>query len=129
VETSALFALCSSQFPAGEKIFTLFPPSSHHDMYLFPRLHPLWHKSQVRCLLNAKYFLEQIPIFFQAHFDAPNLDLFPNYKRAKAYTAHLFPGDVLYIPPYWWHHVQSVTASGSLLSRCSLLTANTDDCA
>lgn len=29
--------------------------------------------------------------------------------------AHLYPGDLLYIPPYWWHHVQSVTASGSLL--------------
>ena len=31
----------------GEKLFTLFPPSASDDMYMFPRIHPLWHKSQV----------------------------------------------------------------------------------
>jgi hypoxia-inducible factor 1-alpha inhibitor (HIF hydroxylase) len=79
----------------GEKLFTLFPPSSSDDLYMFPRLHPLWHKSQV-------------------HFDEPDLDKFPNYRRAEAFEAHLYPGDVLYIPPYWWHHVESLTASISV---------------
>jgi hypothetical protein len=58
----------------GEKLFTLFPPSSSDDMYMFPRLHPLWHKSQV-------------------HFDEPDLEKFPHYRRAEAYEAHLYPGD------------------------------------
>jgi hypothetical protein len=31
----------------GQKRFTLFPPSDHDKMYLYPRVHPLWHKSQV----------------------------------------------------------------------------------
>src|SRR5438067_1905711 len=49
----------------GEKIFTLFPPTVTDDMYIFPRLHPLWHKSQ-------------------CSFENPSLARFPNYERAEA---------------------------------------------
>jgi hypoxia-inducible factor 1-alpha inhibitor (HIF hydroxylase) len=63
-------------------------------MHPFPRIHPRWHKSQV-------------------DFDHPDLDRVPNYVNAKAYEAILNPGDVLYVPPYWWHHVHSITASGN----------------
>lgn len=27
----------------------------------------------------------------------------------------LEPGDVLHVPPYWFHHVESITPSGTLL--------------
>lgn len=37
-----------------------------------------------------------------------------NYAKAKAYVADLGPGDVLYVPPYWWHYVESLSTSISI---------------
>eukprot|EP01114_Cavostelium_apophysatum_P022896 TRINITY_DN8442_c0_g1_i1.p1 TRINITY_DN8442_c0_g1~~TRINITY_DN8442_c0_g1_i1.p1 ORF type:complete len:355 (+),score=70.53 TRINITY_DN8442_c0_g1_i1:403-1467(+) len=82
---------------SGIKRFFLFPPWENKNMHPFPRIHPRWHKSQ-------------------CSFDSPNFTKTPNFKNAKAYEAILFPGEVLYIPPYWWHHVQAITASVSLAS-------------
>lgn len=36
-------------------------------------------------------------------------------SSSNSFKALLNPGDVLYVPPYWWHHVQAVTSSGLLL--------------
>lgn len=69
-------------------------PDQHERLHMFPRLHPMWHKSQL-------------------DFDRPDLARFPDYALAEAYAADLYPGDVLYLPPYVWHHVESVTASVS----------------
>lgn len=80
---------------AGTKRFTLVMPEQWEEMHLFPRIHPLWHKSQVDA-------------------DQPDLDLFPDYSRVRAYLAEVGPGDVLYIPPYTWHQVETVTPSVSL---------------
>ncbi|CAE7300828.1 hif1an [Symbiodinium sp. CCMP2592] len=41
--------------------------------------------------------------------DAPDGDRFPGWQNAKGYMVELEPGEALYIPPYWWHHVQSLT--------------------
>lgn len=74
----------------------MYPPWEWGHLYPFPRIHPRWHKSQVS-------------------FDRPDLSKVPKYKEAKAWKVLLEPGEVLYVPPYWWHHVQSVTASGIFL--------------
>lgn len=39
-------------------------------------------------------------------------------KQAGAVIATLKPGDILYIPPLWWHHVKANTASSSLNIWC-----------
>lgn len=62
----------------GRKRFTLIPASRFRDMHLFPRLHPLWHKSQV-------------------HKRCPRLSKFADYERVNALRAVLKPGDVLYV--------------------------------
>ena len=65
----------------GRKRFTLIPASRFRDMHLFPRLHPLWHKSQV-------------------HKRCPNLkrlSKFADYESVNALRAVLEPGDVLYV--------------------------------
>jgi hypothetical protein len=79
----------------GTKRFTLFPPYEQDKLYTFPRLHPLWHKSQV-------------------DFHAPDIGAFPRYAEAEVYEAVLEPGDLLYVPPLWWHNVESLTESVSL---------------
>jgi len=75
----------------GNKTFYLRPPHSFSDLRLFPRIHPLWHKSQQ---LNTD--------------DAATAS---SDGEQHSYHAHLSPGDLLYVPPYWFHKVVSNTAS------------------
>eukprot|EP01119_Soliformovum_irregulare_P001315 TRINITY_DN1103_c0_g2_i2.p1 TRINITY_DN1103_c0_g2~~TRINITY_DN1103_c0_g2_i2.p1 ORF type:complete len:466 (+),score=121.45 TRINITY_DN1103_c0_g2_i2:12-1409(+) len=82
---------------SGTKRFVLFPPWEWKNLHTFPRIHPKWHKAQ-------------------SDFEFPDLEVTPRYSQAKAYEAVLNPGDILYIPPYWWHHVQSVTPCISMAS-------------
>lgn len=31
---------------------------------------------------------------------------FPKFKHLQPYEVILEPGDILYLPPYWFHHVE-----------------------
>lgn len=82
----------------GEKKWTLFPPSAGRSMCPYPRLHQMWHKAR--------------PDFIR-----PDLQTCPGYAELEGgLEIVLRPGDVLYVPPFWWHHVESLTASASLTS-------------
>ena len=41
--------------------------------------------------------------------------MYPSVDEARWYRADLHPGDVLYTPPGWWHHVTSLEESVSVL--------------
>lgn len=80
----------------GRKRFVLWPPNQTALLCPFPRLHPLWHKSR-------------------ANFEAP--DLSPpcsSYPESEAIATEVAPGDLLYIPPFWWHTVETLSPSLSL---------------
>jgi hypothetical protein len=77
------------------KRFILFAPDQANNLYLYPFLHPGAQQSQVS-------------------FDAPDLRLFPQFASARALEAVLQPGDVLYLPPLWFHHVSALTSSMSV---------------
>ena len=49
-------------------------------------------------------------------FAKPDFERFPKFRDAlgAAQVAELEPGDAIYIPPLWWHHVES-------LDRCNML--------
>lgn len=51
-----------------------------------------------------------------SQIDAENLDYnkFPLCKEVKFYSIILQHGDILYIPPKWWHHVRSLSPSFSI---------------
>ncbi|RZF49089.1 hypothetical protein LSTR_LSTR008375 [Laodelphax striatellus] len=44
----------------------------------------------------------------------PDYKRFPNYKDVPALETILNPGEMLYIPPTWWHHVRSLDVSFSV---------------
>ncbi|MDV6330345.1 cupin-like domain-containing protein [Asticcacaulis sp. 201] len=77
---------------AGEKVFTLFAP--HHTANLYPG--PLDRTPA------------GVPISM-ASLENPDFDRFPRFAEALAdrVVANLSPGDGLFIPPLWWHHVQT----------------------
>jgi len=37
----------------------------------------------------------------------PNYETFPKYEYAKSIECNIKKGEVLYLPSYWWHEVQS----------------------
>ena len=45
---------------------------------------------------------------------APDLEQFPLFSDAEFVDAVLLPGDAIYIPPEWWHHVVADTPSFSV---------------
>ncbi|VEN41920.1 unnamed protein product [Callosobruchus maculatus] len=44
----------------------------------------------------------------------PDLDHFPEFHKAKMYKCLLEPGDMLFIPVKWWHHVTALDKSFSV---------------
>jgi hypothetical protein len=78
---------------AGRRRFTLFPPDQVGNLYLGP----------------FEFTPAGTPISL-ADPEAPDLDRFPRFAEAllHAETAELAPGDALYVPHMWWHHVRSL---------------------
>jgi len=95
----------------GTKRWTLFPPST--SMYVFPCLHPFYANSQVDIHQTPS---QPEPRFAASPYGSPSF--FPKFWNAAtdvvALEANLSRGELLLVPPYWFHHVQTVTTSVSL---------------
>src|SRR5579862_7888289 len=77
----------------GRRRFTLFPPQQVANLYVGP----------------LDYAPTGAPMsLVQLH--APDFDRFPRFRTAlaAALSAELGPGDALFIPALWWHHVESL---------------------
>lgn len=78
---------------AGRRRFTLFPPDQTPNLYPGP----------------FEFTLAGPPVSM-VRLEAPDLERYPKFDAAlrHAVRAELEPGDALYIPYFWWHHVQSL---------------------
>jgi hypothetical protein len=78
---------------AGRRRFTLFPPEAEAELYMGPA-HPTPAGTPVSMV----------------HVSAPDGDLYPRFASAleKAEEAELFPGDAIFIPRDWFHHVEAL---------------------
>ena len=86
---------------AGRRRFTLFPPDQVANLYMGPfELTPAG------------------PAISMVDVDEPDLDRFPRFGAAlqNALVADLGPGDALYIPYLWWHHVRSTERINMLVN-------------
>ncbi|HUL57591.1 MAG TPA: cupin-like domain-containing protein [Usitatibacter sp.] len=86
---------------AGRRRFTLFPPEQVGNLYIGP----------------IGYAPTGTPISL-VEFAAPDYGRFPRFREAleAAQVAELSPGDALYIPPLWWHHVESLDSCNMLVN-------------
>ena len=86
---------------AGKRRFTLFPPEQVTNLYIGPfELTPA----------GATISL--------VDFDAPDYEAYPRFRDAEkaAFVADVEPGDAVYIPYLWWHHVRSVDRINGLVN-------------
>ena len=77
---------------AGHRHFTLFPPAQVANLYVGP----------LENTISGQPVSMVDPL-------APDLERFPRYALAveTARSAVLAPGDAIYVPTMWWHHVRS----------------------
>jgi hypothetical protein len=86
---------------AGRRRFTLFPPEALPNLYVGP----------------FEFTPAGTPVSMVA-LNAPDLVKYPRFERALAAAeqAELGPGDAIYIPYLWWHHVESLESFNVLVN-------------
>lgn len=85
----------------GRRRFTLFPPEAVRDLYVGP--------------LDVTPAGQPVSMVDPL---APDHDRYPRYAQARelALTAELEPGDAVYIPTLWWHHVAATDPVNALVN-------------
>ncbi|WP_227718149.1 cupin-like domain-containing protein [Microbulbifer sp. Q7] len=86
---------------AGRRRFVLFPPQQVGNLYIGPI-----DNTPAGAPVSMVSLME------------PDFERFPRFEQAlgHAWVAELEPGDVIYIPALWWHHVESLEAVNALVN-------------
>jgi hypothetical protein len=86
---------------AGRRRFTLFPPEQIGNLYMGP--------------LDPTPAGQPISL---VDFSAPDFERFPRFARAldAAETAELEPGDAIFIPSMWFHHIEGLEPINLLIN-------------
>ena len=80
----------------GSKRVRLFAPSQSFRLYPYPVGHPLDNFAMAMADLDGSV----------------NDPRFPAFRAAHGLTGNLSPGDVLFLPKFWWHHVEQLETTG-----------------
>lgn len=75
---------------SGKKKWVLFPPEDTAKLY------------------PSRLPFEESSVFSSVNVQSADLSRHPDFATATAHEVLLTPGDVLYVPPRWWHYVECV---------------------
>lgn len=101
----------------GSKVFM------HYDIDLANILH-IHLQGEKQCLIfppSETKYLYKVPNSLKTNdhidFTNPDFERYPALAYAKGYTADLSPGETLYMPEGYWHHMHYKTAGFSISLR------------
>ena len=85
----------------GKRRFTLFPPDQLENMYVGP--------------LHVTPSGQEISL---VDLHNPDFDKYPKFREAlkSAQVAEMEPGDALFVPSMWWHHVEGLDSLNLLVN-------------
>jgi hypothetical protein len=63
---------------------------------------------------QTPFLYNQVGVFSKVDPEHPNLEKYPLFQQAKPIEVILEPGEVIFIPVGWWHHVKSLDLSISV---------------
>ena len=86
---------------SGRRRFSLFPPDQVANLYVGP-----WDITPAGQPISL------------VDLHSPDFSRFPNFQQAldTMVTVDLEPGDALYIPSFWWHHVEGLSPINGLIN-------------
>jgi len=86
---------------AGRRRFVLFPPNQIGNLYP-----------------GSLNFTPAGAPTSMVNLNEPDFERYPQFKTAlaNAYSAELAPGDAIFIPMLWWHHVESLEKVNALMN-------------
>jgi hypothetical protein len=86
---------------SGRRRFTVFPPEQLANLYVGPLDHTMAGQPASMVSLHE-----------------PDFERYPRYHEAlaAAQAAELEPGDAIYVPALWWHHVDALSPFNVLVN-------------
>ena len=101
----------------GRKYIRLYDP--RHSEALYPNEAKLTHNTSQVFLCRFLYMRFELLVRMQTgctqvDVEHPDLALFPAFATAPFVECVLDRGELLYIPPTWWHYVRSLSVSFSV---------------
>lgn len=94
----------------GESQVVLFPPTDLPNLYYVGRPKGALKYEYPATFTRDRSSVDPKAVVFgsSVNVDEPDLTRHPKYPRATPSRALLGPGDVLFLPAYWHHEVQSL---------------------
>ncbi|XP_056392519.1 HSPB1-associated protein 1 isoform X2 [Hyla sarda] len=68
----------------------------------------LFHPEDTAHLYPTRIPYEESSVFSKVNVVKPDWQRYPAFSRARPHVVTLHPGQVLLVPPRWWHYVESV---------------------
>lgn len=99
-------------FIGGKGSRTHLHAASEHNLFtqVYGRKHWVLFPTSYDCVLKPP--VNRTPYFHSAYDpDEPDYSVFPAMAHLDSWTTTLEPGDVFFLPPSWWHHVNNPTGS------------------